>query len=661
MSSLAIGIDTGGTYTDAVLMDYDQGRILATKKALTTRHDLAIGILDALRGILPANTEEICLVSLSTTLATNAIVEGRGAPVCTLLIGYEPIVTPGEPLASLLGTPRYALIGGGHTIDGEERQPLDLAAAAEAIRQHAPHVQAFAISGYFGTRNPAHEQAVQRLVAELTSLPSTCGHELTQQLDALRRATTVTLNAKLIPLLRDLIMAVQASLHALGVEAPLMLVKGDGSLMQAEVAMQRPIETILSGPAASVVGACYLSEARDAVIVDMGGTTTDIAFVRDAMPLLNTQGAEVGGWRTMVEAIDVHTVGLGGDSHVWLDREARIRVGPQRVVPLSLLAAQYPAVEEQLAALAAQSDIAPEDAEFILLQRPDWLQEDAPPPFEEELLAALSRGPLSWQAVCEVVRYPMLYQPYLVRLEREGVVARAGLTPTDAAHVLGRYTAWNRQAARYGAEILARALNMAPESLCEQILLKTSYQIAKEIVCALWKQNGNGAEPIPPRLLDQIVGAEGDDVLRLRALLKPKLVAIGAPVATYFERVAQSLHGALAIPPHHAVANAVGAVVGSVVGRVQARIVPQENEQGYYVQLPTGTKAFSELVDALAYARAAAEELACAQAYRAGAQEVRIRVDEKHHYAPVSEPYGGELYISTSIEAQAVGRPRLGR
>ncbi|MBC7316486.1 MAG: hydantoinase/oxoprolinase family protein, partial [Chloroflexi bacterium] len=274
---IALGIDTGGTYTDAVLLDYQSGEVLGAAKALTTRHDLSIGIEEAMARVI-REAGEIGLVSLSTTLATNALVEGKGAPVCALLIGYDERTH--ADWVRTLNTDRVVFLSGGHTTTGEEITALDERAVRSAIAQHAPHVAAFAISGYFAPRNPAHELAVKRLVHTMTGLPCTCGHELTHRLNALRRATTVALNASLIPLVCDLIAAVERSMARLGIRAPLMVVKGDGSLMSADVAKERPIETILSGPAASVVGAQHLASSPHAIVVDMGGTTTDIALVR---------------------------------------------------------------------------------------------------------------------------------------------------------------------------------------------------------------------------------------------------------------------------------------------------------------------------------------------------------------------------------------------
>jgi len=148
--TLALGIDTGGTYTDAALVEYETGRLLRSGKALTTKHDLAIGIGEAMARAVDGDRAQIGLVSLSTTLATNAIVEGKGAPACALLIGYRGHVSPTTPWAQLLGTQRYAFVDGGHDATGEASDDLDERAIVAAIREHAAAVQAFAVSGFFG-------------------------------------------------------------------------------------------------------------------------------------------------------------------------------------------------------------------------------------------------------------------------------------------------------------------------------------------------------------------------------------------------------------------------------------------------------------------------------------------------------------------------------
>ena len=329
-----LGIDTGGTYTDAVLFDETAG-VLASGKSLTTKHDLALGVGRAVDSVLGESAADIELVSLSTTLATNAIVESQGSPVGLILVGQGPEALKRSDLSRALRGDPVVFVTGGHTAAGDEQAPLDEAAVLAGLSEHSSKVAAFAVASLFAVRNAAHEQRVRDIVRDHTGLPVTCSHELSSNLDAPRRALTALLNARLIPFLQQLILATRQMLEDRGIGAPLMVVLGDGSLVAAEEALKRPVETILSGPAASAVGARYLSGKNDVLISDIGGTTTDIAILRNGWPALNVQGATVGGWRTMVEAVAVHTVGLGGDSEVHAG--AGLALGPRRVVPLSLV------------------------------------------------------------------------------------------------------------------------------------------------------------------------------------------------------------------------------------------------------------------------------------------------------------------------------------
>ena len=143
-----------------------------------------------------------------------------------------------------------------------------------------------------------------------------CSHHLSAKLNGPKRALTALLNARLIGMIDRLIGRAQDALIASGVNAPLMVVRGDGALISAAMARERPIETILSGPAASIVGARWLTGAEHALVSDIGGTTTDIAVLRDGRPTIDPAGAQVGPYRTMVEAVAMRTSGLGGDSEV---------------------------------------------------------------------------------------------------------------------------------------------------------------------------------------------------------------------------------------------------------------------------------------------------------------------------------------------------------
>jgi len=660
---LFLGLDTGGTYTDAVLFDPAKG-VLASAKSLTTKHDLAIGLGGAMAGVLGHAGEEIAMVGLSTTLATNAIVEGHASPICLLLAGYEPAALDRAGLRRAMGGDPFVLLSGGHASTGEELSPLDLDAAEKAIRTHAPKVAAFAVSAHFSVRNPAHEIALRRLVRELTKLPVSCGHELTSKLDAPRRALTCALNARLIPQLQQLVSAVMSLMAKAGIKAPLMVVKGDGSLIEAAVAMECPVETILSGPAASCVGARYLAGEDDVFVVDMGGTTSDIALLSGGRPVLNRQGATVGGFRTMVEAVGVHTFGLGGDSEVRLDEQGLV-VGPRRVMPLALLCHQHPAM---LAALRYQLD--PRDpighrGQFALRQRPLDAGEASLNPSQAALWTALGSGP---QPLAELISGPGALRA-LGRLVDRGLVLLSGFTPSDAAHILRRQEGWSVEAAVLGAELFLKreaegGWRPAGDAagFARQVIEQVVRQSGKIILAAAIDDEDGIEEPnwgrLGRRLVDRALAGEAPSrpLVEVRLRLSRPLVAIGAPVATYYPEVAKRLDTRLVIPPHADVSNAVGAVASGVMQKAEA-LITQPSQGLFRLHQATGIEDFADLELAAARAISVVESQAADQARRAGAAELQISVSRKDEI--VREKGGGMIFIESRIAAMAFGRPRL--
>lgn len=662
--ALLLGIDTGGTYSDAVLYDRARG-VLASAKALTTRHDLAAGIGEAIAAVLARATEPVGLVSLSTTLATNAIVEGQGGRVCLLLIGFEPAMRQRAGLdRALAGDPLVALAGG-HDSAGEAQAPLDLEAARAAIAEHGPAVEAFAVAGQFAVRNPAHERAVAALVRELTDRPVTCGHELSAGLDAPRRALTTLLNARLVPLLDRLIRAVRARLTALGVEAPLMVVRGDGSLVAAAAALDRPIETLLSGPAASLAGARALTGLEDALVSDIGGTTTDIAVLAEGRPALAADGALVGGWRTMVEAVAVHTSGLGGDSWVRLERGA-VRLGPRRALPLSLLAAEQPAVLEPLrrwaeAPLRGEDDYA---GCFAVARGREGASDAGLRRSEAELLAAAADGPLALSG--RITNY--LEARSLDRLVDRGLLTLAAFTPSDAAHVLGLQQGWCREAASLGAALLGRlrgrALGRAPESpeavsrdVREALVLGSAECLVEAAVAGdapgAWRDIGAFGRTV----LDRALRPERAPapLLDVAFRLTRPLVALGAPAAATYPAVAERLNAELVLPEQAGVANAVGAAAGDVAQAVSV-LITAPSEGRYRAHLMQGPRDFNDLDDAAEVAREECERLAGERMALAGADGYRVvsaRQDRR-----VQAAGGLTLFIESLVTARAEGRPR---
>jgi N-methylhydantoinase A/oxoprolinase/acetone carboxylase beta subunit len=660
--TVALGIDTGGTYTDAVLVNSRTGEILSKAKSLTTKHDLSIGIKQAILSVLkdeqkPVSADTVSLVALSTTLATNAIAEGHGVPVCLLLIGYDPELIQRYKFQHELAADDIVYLNGGHDIRGNEVSTLDEHAAKHAIDQRLNHVSAFAVSGFFGALNPIHELKIRQLINDMSDLPVTCGHELSTRFNSIKRATTAALNARLIPIIQDLIANVRSSLAKLSITAPLMVVKGDGSLVRAEWAMKRPIETVLSGPASSAIGAFQLAGNKDFWAVDVGGTTTDIVELLQGKPKLNPEGANIGGWRTMVEAVDVHTLGLGGDSHIRRSSEQKLQIGPKRVVPLCKLASEYPEILRDLQRQVKIKRFKDDAGQFLILGRKPHHQ------LSEKDKSVLNRLNDSPQSMKKLVDKTFRVDPWISRriqyLEEIGLVQRAAFTPTDALHVINRFQRWNSEASKLGAELLAHQFGLAVIDFCKKAILAVSKQLAAAVITKAIEDEGGAAqwekEPTAKVLLERALDDVQEKQLGCKVMLRRPIVALGAPVEAYMPAAADKLHTELIVPSHAEVANAIGAVSGGVIQRFRMYIRPMDAGLTFRLHLPDGSKDFSELEQAVGYAHEYMVPHAKEQARQAGAEQVEIKIDRTDKRAKVRGHQ--DVYLGTQLIYTAFGRP----
>ena len=664
--TLVIGLDTGGTFTDAALLDTATGSVIGTGKSLTTRQDLSIGVGGAISRVLATFTGDagdIGLVSLSTTLATNAVVEGVGGRVCLIMIGFDEQALGRADLARALGKDPVFFIAGGHNADGSPQTRLDEAAIRAAVSDTAGDISAFAVAGHFATRNPDHETRARDLLLELGTAPVTCSHELSSSLGGPRRALTAVLNARLVNLLDRLVAATESIMAERGLTCPLMVVKGDGSLLRADYARSRPVETVLSGPAASLAGAAFLAGTETALVTDIGGTTTDIALLQNGAPRLKADGALVGGWQTMVEAADIRTCGLGGDSEVKpvsRGTSGGLTLGPRRAVPLSLLATEWPAAKDHL---KAQLDVAvpmATDGRFVIPLMPNgvpnWLTRS-----EARLAArALEIGPVGIADIAGT----QLALGAVDRLIARGLLTLAAFTPTDALHVTGEFTEFDREAAMLGARLMARQKNGIGQPLAgseDEFACQTLAELHRRSGLALMDaalahdgagENQASTNPLLTGLYGPATGAPGG-LVELSLTLDARLVALGASAGTHYPHVARLMGVDLTVPDHADVAGAVGAAAGTVRQRVVISVT-QPAEGRFRVHLPEGPKDLGDMETALALARDAGAALATARATQAGARDVRVTRDEDVKLVPISSDR--DMFIEALIYVTADGR-----
>ncbi|NLJ36104.1 MAG: DUF1638 domain-containing protein [candidate division WS1 bacterium] len=655
--AVALGIDAGGTYTDCVVYDFRSKYLIAKAKALTTHHDLSVGIQSALDRLPTLPTDEIALVALSTTLATNSIAEGKGGRPGALLMA------PFSLRADAIKWPLAHKISGAMTVGGVEIEPPNPTQVRQMVhRLLADSVDAFAISGYGSVRNPSHENIVREIVEQECDLPVVCGHHLSAGLNYLARANAAILNGRLLGVTYDLISAVKSSLHSRGIETPLMVVKGDGSLINEATALQRPVDTAFSGPAASAVGARFLTKMTDGLVFDMGGTTTDAAVIVGGMPRLNLDGARINGWRTSVPTADIATIGLGGDSHISFTLDRRLRIGPRRVIPLSYLAAQDKSARDELMALNGSLITERTSADaidfFVLGTSPRDL--DKLSGYDAAVVRALQSGPLSRAQLASRLR---LSSPQLLRtepLEAAGYLQRSALTPTDLLHATGELTVWDTQAATHALNLFAALYGDQPEALVVTILDQIVRRLCLQVLtCASDlpdHETGECGCSLCASLLHAGLSEQDGNPLQVQFTCNRDLVAIGAPVAAFFPQVAHRLNANLVIPEHAEVANAIGAVASEVI--VHEKTVVRPTEAGAFVAHSRDSRReYSDLERAIAFATTTARELALQHARDAGAVNPAVRTEVDRRMARIAD--GSMQLIEVSVTATAAGRPLL--
>ncbi|NJD01586.1 MAG: hydantoinase/oxoprolinase family protein [Ruminiclostridium sp.] len=681
-----LGIDTGGTYTDAVIYDLENHILMATAKSVTVKENLETGI-NAVLDLLPEDMlEKVELVALSTTLATNACVEGRGSRARLVMIGCDSdIVGKYGREYGLPDVSEIIFLQGGHNQQGEMTGEPDWDYLRKKLVECESNTDAFAAVELWGIKNPEFEKRTKEFITGNTGKLTICGHELTGEVNSLKRAASALLNAQLIPLVNDFISAVKTSIANKNINASLVIVRGDGSLMSEEYAREKPVETMISGPAASVAGGVWLTGEKDCIIIDMGGTTSDLAIVEDGKPGLTPEGANVGKWKTGIKSISIDTLGLGGDSLIRRTAEGKLDIGPVRAAPLSWMVSRWPFILEQIKLLyIMKKKHTISLCEFFYLIRD--VSED---PFynnkEKRIVLELKNGPRSISDLAEATG-TSIYQSDTARLEKLGLIMRCGLTPTDIMHLSGDFCEWNREAAYYGAEIMANQLDISLEELKREVYEKMKEKLYISIVKLLLEKDGSHLvrDGFTNQLCDLLVysyhkGRSINTENNMKNGLahcsfstKAKLVGIGAPIHIFLPDVSRCLNTDYMIPENAGVANAVGAITGNVSVEetvvIRPRTIAVVGVTGYYCYSSLEKKEFREYQDALAWAVNQSESIACSVAADRGADLVETKVEVFENAVDVLSDYGksdvnpdiektdNRLLIETIVTARATGK-----
>lgn len=658
--SVGIGIDTGGTYTDAVIYDFDKKEVLAKGKALTTKENLETGIGNAL-DMLPYDLiKQAEVISLSTTLATNACVENKGGRAKVVLVG-----TSDKVLASIDAETVYGLkpedvlcLDTYSSFDGKITGNPDWDQVIEEHHEWFSDAQALAVSAVNAMKNGAvcEKSAKEKLVSKY-KVPFVMAYELASELNVMERGATALLNAKLLPTIEEFMQSVKSALEARELNVKAMIVRSDGSLMSDEMALLHPVKTILSGPATSIIGGRGLTGCKDCLIVDMGGTTTDVSIVQKGEPAM-ADGIRIGGYRTQIKGVFIDTFGLGGDSRITVE-DNRLLLNTRRVTPLCVASKTYPDIKNQLQSLLDSNKLSTLPVyEFLYLVKKPSLS-DSYRDYEIELIHKLENGPLMLGGA-ELDVYNLKCE----RLEDEGVIMRCGLTPTDIMHIKGDFNLFDKGASVLAASYLLRLLPRYNDiiQLCDAVYDLVSRKLYENIVRILLvnKYPGRYEKGIDGQLLSLIRDSYDDCsgffsyYFRTNAVL----VGVGAPIHIFLPRAAEKLGTDFIIPPHSEVANAVGAIIADIDVEVKVNISPIHTAagiSGYTVYAEGESAGFDTLEESMKFAETLGRKLASAKARRRGALgEINFRLEINPKTGFTKE--GEAIDLGTVVIARASGR-----
>ena len=538
-----IGIDTGGTYTDAVLFDLRKHQVINVSKRPTLHHCLELSIVQALEDIFPdGKAEAVRKIAFSTTLATNAIAEGRTSRVGLIVIGR---VKPFEaPVVSI----RY--VEGGHDYLGREVTPLNVEQIVDAVNDFKGHVDAYAIAASLSIENQTHEQVAAKAIELVDGKPVVCSSDISPKTGIRERAATAALHASLMPVIQEFVTQVKQLKKNRFLTADMRIIRGDATADNLSQAVSRAASTVASGPAATAYFGAKATAAKLAMVVDIGGTTTDITFIKNGKPVLSSEGSLIDRWQTHVDAVDMHTVGIGGDSLVQLNRSGQLTVGPMRVQPLAMAQgipdpANWIGAENRSRWIVGVDSNEQDQIFFMDPVTAHLLRENGATP--ADLIAQLGMSDFGLDRRLEDLAF-------------NSQISAVGFTPTDALHVLGKSQLGDAAASIAGARILADLRGETIEAFSKVVLEATHQKIADAILMyAFAKQTGKSMDAFS--ILKQDV-----PLFSCSFKLEVPIVGIGAAARHLLPEVADRLHTQAIFPSHFEVGNALGAIMIALTG-----------------------------------------------------------------------------------------------
>ena len=667
---IGIGIDTGGTCTDSVALDLTDGKVLAKGKTETTREDLSIGISKALDALPQEYIKNACIVSLSTTLATNACIEGKGCRAKLVLFGLpeEYIIRMHAPENYNLKPENVLCIDTHGSADG---LIIDEPDWEELFEKHGDWLRdsdaLCAVELYSDDNGAPCEKKFKKLAEEKLGIKCVSANELTSGINVFARGATALLNARLFPVVEEFVDAARADFRKRGCKAPVMIVRSDASLMSDKITLSRPVETILSGPAASVLAGKHFSNSENCIIVDMGGTSTDISVLKGGKPVKDKNGIKISTWATSVRGIKVSPFNLGGDTAIRLDK-GELKLFPRRVRSVCSAAVEWPQIKDDIKSLLTRRrhNIFPLHEFFYMVKEPESLNHFNDQ--EKKLLKALKNGPVmlaDLQTKADIDIYGLDSE----RLESEGIIMRCGLTPTDFMHIKKDYVYYDREASLLAAFYILQAFEKPGTEADATDLADEAYELVRkkmyENIMQIMLQRqypkvfAEGTDEQVMHIISQAWDNRNNSkssLIRQTFSTDYTLIGIGAPTHIFLPDVAKALGAPYILPENAEVANAIGALKADLNAQVRINVTERFDQKTgafmYIVHLPDGSIRLENKEEAIRLAKETASKTAIEEArLRGGEGDISVKLSEE--YLNTKSKAGKLVKLACCIVAEA--------
>jgi|GEM_PF-6367339 len=549
--ALILGIDTGGTFTDAVVFSSDTEKIIRKSKAFTTKADLSEGIANAIDYLDFDEWDKVSKVHLSTTLATNSILEKKIANVGLILCGNDI-----RGNADIMCSKKILLR------DVSAESMMDLTILDSIRNEFSSSIDAVVISSANGGNT--EEMHIAEMLRRILGVPVYCATTFSESHNYYVRTVTGVLNTGLIPIISDWISCIKKVLDRKGIAAEMFIMRGDGKMTNAAWAQSYPITTIMSGPAASASGALFLTDLEDFLLLDMGGTSADVTKIENRMLRRKKSVTLINDLPVSTSSLDIQSFPIGGDSRIHYDQVGNLTAGPEKVVPLCLASSKWANLNKELSQYRK-----PENYELFSACETDCYFAGrhnitaSLNDFERKIIKCLSAEAHSLFFLSEQfdVDPDALHLDSLVK---NGYAQCISFTPTDLLHVTGKYVMWDREISSTAADIMAAMGKCETGDFlqkCEEVVNDHLIFSSMQSIANFEKNKFDFRESNATRYLINSFLHHGNPYMNVDFRITKPIVAIGAPAGSWMPAVAEKLQTKLVIPPDYEVASAVGVAV----------------------------------------------------------------------------------------------------